>query len=92
MAVPRPTASASAPAERGWFTDTAGTLDGEAPVRADGELLRRLAPLGHSLNAAPGVLTTWAAEHIGEMREARARGPASGAPWLQPRAYDTNAA
>jgi DNA ligase D-like protein (predicted polymerase) len=33
----------------------------------------RLAPLGHSLMAAPGVLTTWAEEHIGEMREARAR-------------------
>lgn len=52
----------------------------------------RLTSLGHSLVAALGVLTRWAEDHIGQMREARARATAAQAPWLEPRAYDTDAA
>jgi DNA-binding HxlR family transcriptional regulator len=51
-----------------------------------------LTPLGRSLVAALGVLTGWAEEHIGEMREARARATAPEVPWLQPRAHDAHAA
>ena len=52
----------------------------------------RLTPLGRSLVVALGVLTDWAEEQIGEMRHARARATAAEAPWLEPRAYDTDAA
>jgi len=52
----------------------------------------RLTPLGHSLVGALGVLTTWAEEHIDEMREARARPTAPRAPWLEPRAQNEQAA
>lgn len=52
----------------------------------------RLTPLGFSLVEALGVLTSWAEDHIGEMRDARARATPAAAPWLEPRPYTAEVA